>query len=91
MKQLLLLLSRVYLLGAGCARQGLPDLCDMELMLCLLCTGEYAAPACCPLVPCPFMPVCTYMIIYLNMLRIYHMDCFLNDVRAQAHMALQKA
>ena len=70
---------------------GLPDLCDTELMLCLLCTGEYAAPACCPLVPCPLMPVCTYMIIYLNMLRIYHMDCFLNDVRAQAHMALQKA
>ena len=33
---LLLLLLRVYLLGAGFARQGCPARCDMELMLCLL-------------------------------------------------------
>ena len=70
---------------------GLPDLCDMELMLCLLCAGEYAAPACCPPVLCPFMPVCTYTESHLGRLCNNDTDRCLCDMRGKAPVALQLA
>ena len=70
---------------------GLPDLCDMELMLCLLCAGEDAAPACCPPVPCPFMPGCTYMKLYFGRLCTDYTDRCLCDMTKHASVALRLA